>query len=191
MPCVALNVMENPVVLQIENVIISTDIGRPINIRNLIEYGEAFKDIDFAAAKYAKLKRVGAANKRGAIVVNVFQSGKIACTGAKSIEAAKEYLNEILAKLRIKNCVLSISLLVVSGVIRERIDLEKALPAIYRNFPTSSDITLFSGIYIRGEKVMVQVFTSDSPVRLVCRGPDMESISGMISDIYNVMRGSG
>ena len=170
--------------LDVENVIMSAECGRPFDVESLVAYGPALKDLKFPAAKYCF--EIPAASGRKQAVVSVFASGKVICTGANTVRRARACLGKVLGMLRVggePDVVLQ--QVVMSGTIMPRLDVYRAVERLRaRSFHVQFDSEVLHAVIIRGRGAYTQVHADADPVSVVSRGRDEETVTGAVGEIY-------
>lgn len=81
--------------IEIENIIVSTELQKPLNLDSIAK-GLMMKNLDYEPDQFPGLiYRIE--NICG--IIMLFSSGKLVCTGAKSLEEASQYIEDFKGKL--------------------------------------------------------------------------------------------
>lgn len=80
--------------MRIENIVASADLGTKVNLKLV---NQKLKDTEYNPSSFPALIYT---NKNPRMVILLFDSGKIACTGARSIDAITVTLDKFVNELR-------------------------------------------------------------------------------------------
>lgn len=175
------------VTLQVENVVMKTDARRAFDIDDLVRYSGAFRDIGFAAAKFCYSRTAGRGRRDEDVTVNVYPSGKLVCVGAKSVQQAREHLGLVLGRLGVTEYAEpTLHMVNTSGHFEDHIDIHRAIPYL-KEYHIMMDTGVFAAVMIVRDGVLMQVFADTDPVKITCRGPDLETIESVVNDLYGTV----
>ena len=157
--------------VEIQNVVATADLNQRLALAAILEVtpGATFNPERFAGLVY-KLKKPKTTTL-------LFSSGKMVCTGAKSIRAAKTAIARIISELKgngviiIANPTVEIENVVASGDLYGTIDLENVAERLFR---TMYEPEQFPGLVYRMTKpaAVLLVFASG---KIVCTGTKTET----------------
>lgn len=193
-------IMNYNIILDIQNVIVSADLGRPVDIDDLIKNHNAFKDLNFAAAKYC-YTIPGIGNNDTDVrtaTVNIFRTGKITCTGANTVGRAIQYTKRTISQyLACNDIAVRLDQIIVSGhapLDQRHLDRLHALLPKY----TVKRTELMGGMIMVSDYTTHTSFfpprrpsrgrTAAPRLRLISRGPDEDAVRRHLEDVCRTLQ---
>ena len=171
--------------LCIDNIITRTECPKLFDVENIVRYSEAIKDLGLEAAKFCFLTPTS-----NRVVVNVFASGKITCTGAKSVNRAKQCTFEILEKLAVaKPYDFAVKHIIMSGFL-EGVSGRQVLDRMERlseSYDVKHGRLLPSVVIDKDGGLHVEIYHTVFPVKIKAHGTDEESLRKEIDRMYKII----
>ena len=156
--------------INIENVVASAILKQRIDLNSVVK---AFPNVEYRPEQFPGLVfRL----KKPKTATLIFNSGKMVCTGAKSMRQARKAVRKVIQELKdngiliVRRAVIQVQNIVASASLGGKIDLERSAFSLSR---TMYEPEQFPGlIYRMGEpKVVILLFASG---KLVCTGAKHE-----------------
>lgn len=179
-----------PVSLTMENVIMSTGCERKFNIDDLVLYGGALKEADFPAARYGFPVPSNRPDDDRECMVNVYESGRITCTGANSVNRAKKCIEHVLVKLGIKESLeIKLEQVVMSGVISPKMRIDGIEDLLQDRFSIHNGNDMIANkmpdtMIMSGKQSHTYIQIYQESMGILIRGANESVVEKDVEDIY-------
>jgi len=172
--------------VKIENIVASITIGKPIPIANLLEKNE---EIEYEPEQFPGLVYRMKQPKAAALI---FNSGKIICTGSRSMEDLQRAVRKILQLLRsagvnARNPKINIENVVGSTKFKGEIDLNELAWELENS---EYEPEQFPGLVYRKDKPKVAFLIFRSGKVICTGGKSIEEVKREIKNLYNMLKKS-
>ena len=170
--------------LIMENIVAVAKCQKKFDVDNIVRYTEANKDLGEESAKFC----FPVATKKGRnIMVNVFHSGKVLCTGANTLERARFATETILNRLGVDQFDYSVKYVVMSGYVTGA-DILSGMDKLEERYTVKISDVNMKTINVSLGSTLVSFYHTVRPVKVVARGPDEDAIMSVMKDICRICK---